>query len=188
MGKPWLALCAERWHLGNDAAEGVCRYAGQPVAAVGTGTALGWRSLGVDSREPRAGVWCEPVVLGGSTGEMRKGSYNLYYATAEKIAGPYSERQFVGRFLGHGTPFRDGDDRWWCTAFFNGNVPPVLRDGIETRDLSSDAYTINDQGVTLVPLDVKIDNGQLIHVRAKDPAYATPGLDERPPFTRNSSN
>jgi iduronate 2-sulfatase len=121
---------------------------------------------------------------GWSTGEMRKGSYNLYYATADRITGPYSERKFVGRFLGHGTPFRDSEDRWWCTAFYNGNIPPLSREGIESRDLSADAQTINEQGVTLVPLEVTIDNGRLVNIHVKDPAYATPGPDEKQPFAR----
>ncbi|MGL4419877.1 MAG: family 43 glycosylhydrolase, partial [Gemmataceae bacterium] len=91
---------------------------------------------------------------GWSTGQLRKGSYNLYYAVADTITGPYSERKFAGRFLGHGTPFQDKDGRWWSTAFYNGNVPPLARDGIEKKDLSETAQTINEQGVTLVPLDV----------------------------------
>ena len=67
-------------------------------------------------------VWYRVV-----TGKMRRGSYNLYYATADQIGGPYSERKFVGRFLGHGTPFQDHEGRWWCTAFFNANIPPLLQ-------------------------------------------------------------
>lgn len=118
---------------------------------------------------------------GWSTGQMRKGSYNLYYATADKITGPYSERKFVGRFLGHGTPFQDTQGRWWCTAFYNANVPPLPTTGIETRDLGNDAQTINPQGLTLVPLDVRVEGGELI-IRAKDPHYATPGPDEKQRF------
>lgn len=113
-----------------------------------------------------------------STDQGRKGSYNLYYCVADKITGPYGPRKFAGRFLGHGTPFKDKQGRWWCTAFFNGNVPPVSRDGIQQRDLGEDAQTINEQGVTIVPLDVRLlDNGE-VHIRAKDPAYAVPGPDE----------
>ncbi|MCA9058711.1 MAG: family 43 glycosylhydrolase, partial [Planctomycetaceae bacterium] len=120
---------------------------------------------------------------GWSTGQMRRGSYNLYYATAKQITGPYSERRFVGRFLGHGTPFQDKQGRWWSTAFYNGNIPPVSPVGIETRDLSETACTINQQGVTLVPLDVHIDeNGEPI-IRATAPGYATPGPDELQSFT-----
>ena len=113
-----------------------------------------------------------------STDRMRKGSYNLYYSTSEKIDGTYGPREFVGRFLGHGTPFQTRDGKWWCTAFFNANVPPLPREGIEKRDLSEDAQTINRRGTTIVPLEVKsLANGE-VYIRAKDPAYANPGPDE----------
>jgi arylsulfatase len=114
---------------------------------------------------------------GWSTGKMRKGSYNLYYATADKITGPYSERKFIGRFLGHGTPFQDDKGKWWCTAFYNANIPPLSKEGIRTRDLSQNAQTINEQGVTLVPLEVKTIGNELV-IRAIDPDYANPGPDE----------
>jgi len=113
-----------------------------------------------------------------STDQMRKGSYNLYYCTATKITGPYGPRKFAGRFLGHGTPFRDKRGRWWCTAFFNANVLPLPREGIESRDLGEDAQTINRQGVTIVPLDVRVLDSGDIHIRAKDSAYATLGPEE----------
>lgn len=119
---------------------------------------------------------------GWSTGKMRKGSYNLYYAVADKITGPYSERKFAGRFLGHGTPFQDKNKRWWCTAFYNANVPPVPETGIQTRDLAADAQTINQQGLTLVPMDVRLDHGEIL-IRAKDPRYAVPGPDEAQKFS-----
>ncbi len=115
---------------------------------------------------------------GWSTGKMRRGSYNLYYATADRITGPYSERKFVGRFLGHGTPFLDRDGRWWSTAFYNANVPPISSSGIQRRDLSDTAQTINERGTTLVPLDVRLLDDGTLHIRAKDPAYAMPGPDE----------
>jgi len=121
---------------------------------------------------------------GWSTGKMRKGSYNLYYAVADKMTGPYSERKFAGRFLGHGTPFQDKEGRWWCTAFFNANVPPLPTEGIEMRDLSADAQTINEQGVTIVPLDVGVRNGE-VFIRPKDPHYAQPGPDEAQKFGRS---
>jgi xylan 1,4-beta-xylosidase len=121
---------------------------------------------------------------GWSTGGMRRGSYNLYYATADKVTGPYSERKFAGRFLGHGTPFLDDAGKWWCTAFFNANVPPLDSQAIESRDLSKTAQTINGRGTTIVPLDVRLlDNGELF-IRAKDSAYATPGPDELQSFER----
>ena len=113
-----------------------------------------------------------------STDQGRKGSYNLYYCTADKVDGPYSERRFAGRFLGHGTPFQDKGGRWWCTAFFNANVPPLDSEGIQQRDLSETAQTINEQGTTIVPLDVKILETGDVYVRAKDDRYATVGPDE----------
>ncbi len=117
-----------------------------------------------------------------STDRGRKGSYNLYYCVADEITGPYGPRKFAGRFLGHGTPFQTRDGKWWCTAFFNANVPPLPRDGIRDRDLRDNAQTINEQGVTIVPLDVKVlDDGE-IHIRAKDPDYAVPGPDEAQKF------
>ncbi len=121
-----------------------------------------------------------------STDTGRKGSYNLYYCTSDKITGPYGPRRFAGRFLGHGTPFQDKQGRWWCTAFFNANVPPLDRKGIGTKDLSETAQTINPQGTTIVPLEVKIlDNGD-ITIRAKDPDYANPGPDESQKFQEGS--
>lgn len=113
-----------------------------------------------------------------STDQGRKGSYNLYYCISNKIDGTYGPRRFAGRFLGHGTPFQTRDGKWWCTAFFNANVPPLPREGIEKRDLGENAQTINQRGTTIVPLEVKtLDNGE-IQIRAKDPAYAAPGPDE----------
>ena len=113
-----------------------------------------------------------------STDQLRKGSYNLYYCTADSPLGPFGPRQFAGRFLGHGTPFQDHEGRWWCTAFYNANVPPVSAENIQTRNLGDDAQTINEQGVTLVPLDVRVLADGEIHIRAKDPRYAVPGPDE----------
>lgn len=115
---------------------------------------------------------------GWSTNKMRKGSYNLYYAVADHVKGPYGPRKFVGRFLGHGTPFQDKEGKWWCTAFYNANVPPVDTKGIQTKDLSDNAYTINKQGVTLVPLDVKVLKNGDISIKAIDPDYGNPGPDE----------
>ncbi len=119
---------------------------------------------------------------GWSTGIMRRGSYNLYYATADKITGPYSERKFVGRFLGHGTPFKTKDGKWWCTAFYNANVPPLNADGIEDENLIFTASTINQRGTTIVPLDVYTDQNEELIIRAKVSAYATPGPDEAQQF------
>lgn len=117
-----------------------------------------------------------------STDIGRKGSYNLYYSVADKIEGPYGPRQFAGRFIGHGTPFQTKDRKWWCTAFYNGDIPPVNSKGIENADLSDIAQTINQQGTTIVPLEVKfLKNGEL-YIRAKDSPYAVPGPDENQKF------
>ncbi|EWH09806.1 arylsulfatase [Catenovulum agarivorans DS-2] len=117
-----------------------------------------------------------------STDEMRKGSYNLYYSTADKIDGPYGPRQFVGRFLGHGTPFQTRNGNWWVTAFFNGDVPTISDVNIQNKDLSETAQTINHRGTTIVPLDVKVLADGEIYIRAKDPRYAHPGPDEAQVF------
>ncbi|GAB3020146.1 hypothetical protein GCM10027051_26680 [Niabella terrae] len=122
------------------------------------------------------------VGTGWSTNRMRHGSYNLYYAVADNIRGPYGPRKFLGRFLGHGTPFKDRLGRWWCTAFYNANRPTLNKGGIRNRDLSDDAYTINPQGLTLVPLEItQLASGD-IEISALDPDYAQPGPDEVQPF------
>lgn len=113
-----------------------------------------------------------------STDTGRKGSYNLYYCTADKVTEPYGPRKFLGRFLGHGTPFKTRDGKWWCTAFYNANVPPLPKEGIERRDLSGEAQTINQRGTTIVPLEVSISPSGDVAIQAADPAYATPGPDE----------
>lgn len=113
-----------------------------------------------------------------STDTMRHGTYNLYYATADSLTGPYGERRFAGRFLGHGTPFQDKQGRWWCTAFYNANVPTLTAAEAASRDLSGTAHTINPIGTTLVPLAITTDAAGDVHVRAKDPAYASPGPEE----------
>lgn len=113
-----------------------------------------------------------------STDKGRQGSYNLYYCTSDSPYGPYSERRFLGRFLGHGTPFQDKNGNWWCTAFYNANVPPLSKDGIEEKDLSETAQTINELGTTIVPLEVRILDDGDVFIRAKDKNYRNPGPDE----------
>ncbi|MBZ4191952.1 family 43 glycosylhydrolase [Niabella beijingensis] len=125
---------------------------------------------------------------GWSTNKGRRGSYNLYYAVAGSVKGPYGPRKFAGRFLGHGTPFRDREGRWWCTAFYNSNVPPLDRDGIQTRNLADNAYTINRQGITLVPLEVTVLKSGDIRIRAKDADYVAPGPDEVQQFPPDSGS
>lgn len=113
-----------------------------------------------------------------STDQGRVGNYNLYYCTADKITGPYSERKFAGRFLGHGFPFQDKQGKWWCTAFYNGNIPPVSRESLQKRPLPDTAYTINKMGTTIVPIDISILPDGDVSIRALDPDYETPGPDE----------
>ena len=112
-----------------------------------------------------------------STDKLRHGTYNLYYCTADKITGPYGPRQFAGRFLGHGTVFQDDHGKWWSTAFFNANVAPLKPEQLATKDLSDNAYTINRQGLTIVPMDIRVENGD-VAVKTLDPAYAKPGPEE----------
>ena len=93
---------------------------------------------------------------GWSTGEMRHGTYNLYYCTSGNLQGPYGPRRFAGRFLGHGTLFRDLQGRWWCTAFYNANEAVLSGERAGEMDLSGTAYTINRQGLTLVPVEFRV--------------------------------
>ena len=74
--------------------------------------------------------------------------------------------------------FQDKKDRWWCTAFYNANIPPISREDLTKRPLPDTAYTINKMGTTIVPLEVKIQKDGDIYIRAKDPDYATPGPEE----------
>lgn len=112
-----------------------------------------------------------------STDEMRHGTYNLYYAVADNIEGPYGERKFAGRFLGHGTLFKDKKGRWWCTAFYNANEPAIDPTKAIEMDLSETAYTINNQGLTLVPMEFKMENDEIV-VFSKDESYRYPGSEE----------
>ncbi|MEM9987293.1 MAG: beta-xylosidase, partial [Bacteroidota bacterium] len=73
--------------------------------------------------------------------------------------------------------FQDSAGKWWATAFFNANQAPLAPDQAKNSDLSQTAYTINAQGLTLVPMEIKLVEGQVI-VRALDPAYAVPGQEE----------
>lgn len=122
---------------------------------------------------------------GWSTGEMRKGSYNLYYATSDRLTGPYGPRRFAGRFLGHGTLFRDKRGEWWCTAFYNADRPPLTRDAARGADLGEAAQTINPQGTTIVPVDLEVVGGR-VSFRVLDPDYASPGPDEKQVFPPSS--
>lgn len=120
-----------------------------------------------------------------STDVGRKGTYNLYYCLSDRPTGQFGPRRFAGRFLGHGTPFCDKEGRWWCTAFYNANVPPLTREEARSKDLSGDAFTINVQGTTLVPLEVRVSDGD-VFIRAKDSDYRNPGAEEVQKFERAS--
>lgn len=111
-----------------------------------------------------------------STDQMRHGTYNLYYCTADHITGPYDERKWVGRCLGHGTVFQGLEGEWWCTAFINGKyVKPG--DKVYDHATPGTAYTYNPAGLTIVPLDIKTVNGEVV-IETRDPHYAAPGPDE----------
>jgi len=106
-----------------------------------------------------------------------RGSYNLYYAVADKITGSYGERKFAGRFLGHGTPFQGPARPVVVHGLFQSNRPPLSSEGIEIRDLSDDANPINEQGVTIVPLEFHL-------VRARSSPRQRPALRPARPDRR----
>ncbi|TWU29069.1 sulfatase-like hydrolase/transferase [Novipirellula artificiosorum] len=112
-----------------------------------------------------------------STDQMRHGTYNLYYCTADNLTGPYGPRQFAGRFCGHGTPFQDKSGRWWTTAFLNGQYETDPVKGQALIDQGK-AWTLNPKGLTLVPLDVRIQEDSDVRVRAIPTEYANPGPEE----------
>ena len=116
-----------------------------------------------------------------STDTLEQGTYNLYYCTSDNLEGPYGHRQFAGRFCGHGTPFQDTQGRWWTTAFLNGTHEP---DPTKGQQLCADkkAWTINPNGLTLTPLNVKLSSTGEPQIRAKDPRYANPGTEEAQNF------
>lgn len=116
-----------------------------------------------------------------STDVKGKGTYNLYYTCADKILGPYSPRKFAGRFIGNGVPFQDKNGRWWALAFQGVDQISLTAEQALDRDLSDSAYTINKKGLTLVPLEIKEVDGELI-VQAKDSNYQTPGQEEMQKF------
>ena len=73
-------------------------------------------------------------------------------------------------------------DRKTMSLSVNANIPPISRVGIQKRDLSHTAQTINQRGTTIVPLEVRpMANGD-VTIRAKDPDYATAGPDEAQQF------
>ncbi len=113
---------------------------------------------------------------GWSRDTLRHGTYNLYYATSDRLTGGYGERKFAGRFLGHGTIFQDKAGKWWCTAFLNGAYQSPEKVAKQNVDASK-ATTINKQGLTLVPIDFVWQNGDIV-VKVLDEHYAHPGKEE----------
>lgn len=112
-----------------------------------------------------------------STDIYGKGTYNLYYATADKVIDHYSPRRFAGRFIGNGAPFKDKEGRWWAIAFPKADQPASTVLDLEKLDLSKSSYTINKPGITLVPLSIEEINGD-VTVTAKDINYQLPGKEE----------
>ena len=169
-GTPWLVdKCAEVTKLKKD----FSGFDGEPVKIGPSNRKLGHEGCYIIQ------VGAKYVLFGTawSTDEMRHGTYNLYYCTADKITGPYGERKFAGRFLGHGTPFRDKDGNWWCPAFFNANVPALDPEETIGKRLDDTAYTINKQGLTLIPLEIIVKDGDIV-VKALDEAYRISGEEE----------
>ena len=117
-----------------------------------------------------------------STDILRQGTYNLYYCTADKLTGPYGPRQFAGRFCGHGTPFKDKKGRWWTTAFQNGEYETDTAKGQKLCD-EGKPWTLNPQGLTLVPLEVTTLADGDIAIRANAPGHSEPGPEEVQKFT-----
>ena len=116
-----------------------------------------------------------------STDKPDQGTYNLYYCTSDRLEGPYGPRQFAGRFCGHGTPFQDTQGRWWTTAFPNGTHESNATKG-QQLCAEKKAWTINPNGLTLVPLEVKLSPTGELQIRAKDSRYANPGTEESQDF------
>ncbi len=95
------------------------------------------------------------------------------------IRDPYITRAPDGYYYLTGTTPNPADRREENDPY---NTPPLPRKGIQTRDLSETAQTINQQGVTIVPLEVRrLDDGD-VFIRAKDPDFATVGPDEAQSF------
>ncbi|MFI3259976.1 MAG: family 43 glycosylhydrolase [Rikenellaceae bacterium] len=129
----------------------------------------GWQMLKIGSHYVFIGTaWSQG-------GTMKTGTYNLYYCTSKNLKGDkdgkYGERKYLGKCLGHGVLFQDRDGRWWCTAFPNYGAG-------ETKESNGDkAYTINEKGTTIIPIDVTYDDDS-VTITPKDARYATPGDEE----------
>lgn len=169
-GSSWLvSRCAQIQKLNQD----LSAFDGKPIKLNPSDRKMGHEGAYIVKFEGK-------YILFGtawSCDTLRHGTYNLYYAVAAKLEGPYGRRQFAGRFLGHGTPFQDKEGRWWCTAFYNANKPTLTRQEARSLDVSTTAYTLNKQGLTLVPIEIQMIDGK-VKVWAKDPDYREPGKEE----------
>ncbi|MEH0152893.1 family 43 glycosylhydrolase [Limibacter armeniacum] len=171
---PWLVYrCAEMIQLTDD----LRGFVGEPIKAGPSDRKMGHEGCYITKVEDKYVLWG----TAWSTDEMRHGTYNLYYCTADKVTGPYGPRKFAGRFLGHGTPFKDKDGQWWSTAFLNGEYIPAEVVAQQGTDANI-ATTINKQGLTLVPMDIEMENGEVV-VKVLDKHYASPGEEEVQQFS-----
>ncbi len=156
-GRHWLVdKCAVITEIDND----FSAFKGKPIKLNPKDRKMGHEGCQIIKVEDKY-VWFGTA---WSTDSLRNGTYNLYYATSDKLEGPYSERKFAGYCLGHGTVFQDKDKQWWCTAFQNGTSKLTQK---------NKAYTINKQGLTLVPLSIKAEGNSVV-VLPLDTRYVKP--------------
>ena len=177
-GSRWLLWgCAKIAKLTSDLSD----FASDEVEIGPSDRALGHEGCAIRKIESK-------YVLFGtawSTDTPGQGTYNLYYCTSDHLEGPYGPRQFAGRFCGHGTPFQDTRSRWWTTAFPNGTHELDSAKG-QQLCVEKKAWTINPQGLTLVPLQIKLSSTGQLEIRAKDPRYTNPGSEETQDFSSES--
>ncbi|MEM7386763.1 MAG: hypothetical protein AAF514_17640, partial [Verrucomicrobiota bacterium] len=114
-------------------------------------------------------------------GRPEAGTANLYYCFSKRLTGPYSARKFAARFCGGGIPFQDKAGRWWTTAFQNGDFEPDRERGQKKCEREG-SWTINEPGLTLVPLEVELLPGGDLEIRAKASGYERPGSEEAQEF------
>ncbi|MCM2678717.1 family 43 glycosylhydrolase [Echinimonas agarilytica] len=112
-----------------------------------------------------------------STDKIGRGSYNMYYATATDIRGPYSDRRYMGRFLGHGTPFQDREGQWWTTAFQNGKTMD-FNTITKAKGLEKKKYTVFKDGIYLVPLELTVKSDGDVFFTPLDSRLVQPGPEE----------
>lgn len=112
------------WGGGNMAKmkKDMSGFAEEPITLL----ADGWEKMGYEG----CGLikYKGKYILTGSdhTGD-HNGTYNLMYAVADNVKGPYSERRFAAGHAGHGTIFRGTDGKLYCTIFGSDSHSPVQR-------------------------------------------------------------